>query len=355
MAQSLSSRIFGVLPNGQSVEAWTLSGSGGLSLEAITYGATITRLVVPGRDGSATDVVLGFNNLQSYLASPSYIGAMIGRVAGRVTGGRFTLEGKTYELARNEAPNHLHGGVEGFDKKLWTAEPFQNGGPPSLRLTYRSPGGEEGYPGAVNVTVTYTVTDGNVLLVESEAVTDHPTPLALTQHSYFNLAGESAGSIADHELQIHADESVAVDDRMTLLGRLDSVAGRGNDFRQSRCVGAAIPQLFRHHGDLYRIRRAASGDPPSRLAPAARLFHPGSGRLLEVSTTEAYMQLYTGSGLDGSVAGKSGVPYAPHAGLCLECQGYADGPNASALGDIILRPGTSRRETTAYAFSAIGQ
>lgn len=352
MASSVTSRIFGVLPDGKNVEAWTLCGQGGLVLEAVTYGATITRLLVPDRDGRVADVVLGFNHLDSYVADRAYFGAVIGRVAGRIPGAQFNLEGKTYELARNDPPNHLHGGVEGFNKKIWTASPMADlGGATSLRMTYRSPDGEEGYPGTVTATVEYTVADDNIFLVKTEAVTDRPTPFNLTMHTYFNLGGEGTGSIADHELQIYSNAFVFTDECMTPLGRTGSVVGRSNDFRQLRNLGDAIPFLFQNHGDLYTVCGTEEEDPRSKLVRAARLVHPASGRILEVFTTEAYIQLYTGSGLDGSLTGKSGARYPRHAGVCLECEGYSDGANASSMGDIILRPGDIKRQTTAYVFS----
>ncbi len=351
MLKQLSSRTFGYLPSGESIEAWTLYGSGGLEVEVITYGATITRLLAPDRNGRLADVVLGFHDLGSYLAGDACFGAIIGRVAGRITRGRFNLEGKTYKLALNDLPNHIHGGVQGFDKKVWNAIRLDvPDGSPSLRLSYVSPNDEEGYPGKVKVAVTYTVTGSNILLVEIEAVTDQPTPFSLTQHSYFNLAGEAAGSITDHELQIHSDDFVFTDERMTLLGRTGAVTGRGCDFRRSRNLGDAIPVLFQNHGDLYCVRRKPWNNSGARQVSIARLVEPASGRVLEVSTTETHMQLYTGKGLDGSLIGKSGVAYARHAGLCLECEGYPDGANTPSLGNIILRPGRPKRETTKYAF-----
>jgi aldose 1-epimerase len=352
MVSSITSRFFGFLPDEKVVEAWTLCGQGGLVLETITYGATVTRLLVPDRDGRMADVVLGFNDLDAYVADSAYFGTVIGRVAGRIAGAQFTLEGKTYDLARNDPPNHLHGGVEGFSKKVWTASPMtRRGGAPSLRLTYCSPDGEEGYPGTVTVAVQYTVTDDNILLVETKAISDRPTPLSLTVHPYFNLGGEGAGSIADHELQIHSDEFVLTDERMTPLGRTGSVIGHGNDFPQLRSLGEAIPCLFQNHGDLYRVRETKRGRTRSKLAPAACLMHPASGRVLDISTTEAYVQLYTGEGLDGSVTGKSGARYSRYAGVSLECEGYPDGVNAPSMGNIVLRPGEIRQQTTAYAFS----
>jgi aldose 1-epimerase len=351
MTASLKSRAFGFLSTGKSVEAWTLTGRGGLVLEAITYGGIVTRVLAPDRNGRLDDVVLGFNDLDSYLAGHPYFGAITGRVSGRITGAEFNLEGKTYTLTSNDPPNHLHGGVQGFDQKIWNAVPM-NGpdGAPSLRLSYRSPDGEEGYPGTVNVSVTYTVTNENTYLIETEAVTDYPTPFNLSHHSYFNLAGESSGSIADHELQIHADESVTTDVHMTLLGRVESVRERENDFRRPRRVGDALPLLFKNHGDLYLIRKAVGTNLGPTLVPAARLLHRGSGRVLDVFTTETHLQLYTGALLDGSLVGKSGTAYARHAGLCLECHGYPDGVNAPGLGDITLRPGQHLRRATEYTF-----
>ncbi len=321
-------------------------------LEVITYGGIVARLLAPDRDGKIADVVLGFDNLDPYLAGHPFFGATAGRVAGRITGARFRLDGKLYELSCNEPPNHLHGGVHGFDKKLWRATPG-NGleGAPALRLAYRSPDGEEGYPGTVDVSITYTVTNDNSFVIETEAVTDRPTPLSLTHHSYFNLAGEAAGSIVDHELEIYADEFVPNDDGMALLGRLEPV-DNCHDFRHRRRLGAAIPLLFKNHGCLYAVRQPAADNPGRTPVLAARLTHPGSGRTLSVSTTEQYLQLYTGSGLDGSYVGKSGLRYERYAGVCLECEGYPDGANAPHLGDIILRPGRTLRQITAYTFSA---
>jgi aldose 1-epimerase len=337
-----------VLPAGQTVEAWTLTGRGGLELEAITYGGIVTRLLAPDRNGNAGDVVLGFNDLDSYLGGHPYFGAITGRVAGRISDAAFTLDGNTYRLARNDPPNHLHGGVEGFDKRLWHATPVdREDGAPSLRLSYHSPDGEEGYPGNVHVAVTYTVTNHNVFLIETEAVSDRITPLSLTHHSYFNLAGESSGSIADHRLEIFASEFVPVDEYMTLTGRLESAARHGNDFQAPRRIGDMIGMLFQRHGDLYALPKRTG----SELRLVARLEDPASGRVMTVSTTESYLQFYTGSHLNGARKGKSGVAYAPHAGVCLECEGYPDATNAARRSDIILHPGQTQCHATAYAFS----
>jgi aldose 1-epimerase len=317
-------------------------------LETITYGGIVTRLLVPGRNGRRDDVVLGLSGLDSYLAEHPHFGTITGRVAGRISNAAFTLEGKTYQLACNNPPNHLHGGVYGFDKRVWDATVVHRAdGAPSLRLTYRSPDGEEGYPGNVEVSVTYSVTDDNVFLIETEAQTDQTTPLNLTYHSYFNLAGEGSGSIADHQLEIFASEFVQVDENLTLAGRLESVARHGNDFRTARRLGDAIPQLFQNHGDLYALPKLTAHE----LTLAARLEEPTSGRVMTVSTTEDYLQLYTGSRLRGTLIGKSGAVYGPYAGLCLECQGYADASNAALREHILLHPGQTQRHATAYAFS----
>jgi aldose 1-epimerase len=355
MAPSVAVRSFGRLPSGVPVEAWTLKGAGSLVAEIITYGATVTRLLTPDRHGRLTDVVLGFNGLDSYRANRAYLGAIVGRVAGRISGGRFSLDERMYDLARNDGPNHLHGGIEGFDKKIWTASPLsRQDGAPSLQLSYHGVDGEEGYPGALDVTVTYTITDDDALLVETEAVADMATPVNLTQHSYFNLAGEGSGPVTDHELQIHSSHYAVTDEHMTLLGHEEPVAGRSNDFRRPRNLGEALPALFQKHGDLYRLREKSNQIGNAKLLPAARLRHAASGRVLEVSTTATHLQFYGGTLLDGSLIGKSGVAYTRNAGLCLECEGYPDAVNNPGVGDIIVRPGEPQRDSTAYRFSRSG-
>jgi aldose 1-epimerase len=338
-------RPFGFLPTGEPVHAYTLTNPSGASATILTLGGIVTSLRVPDRHGAFADVVLGFDNLAAYVAGHPYFGAIAGRVAGRITAGRFTLDGVTYPLAINNDPNHLHGGLRGFDKHVWSATPVTRpDGADSLRLTRLSPDGEEGYPGNVTVAVTYTLTADHTLVIDSEASTDRATPFTLTHHSYFNLSGHDAGSVADHTLQIHADAFAPTDTAMTLLGRRDTVTS-ANDFRQPRRVGDALPQLHQHHGDLYFLPDS------SVLRTAAVLADPASGRILTVTTTESCLQLYTGVSLDGTLTGKSGRPYHSHAGLCLECEGYPDGANTPALGDILLRPGTPQRHTTTYAFT----
>jgi aldose 1-epimerase len=330
---------------------WTLAGRGGLVLRAITRGGIVTSLLAPDASGRLDDVVLGYDNLDGYLAGRFYFGAITGRVAGRIPNAAFTLDGKTYNLARNDPPNHLHGGIEGFDKKLWTvAQVDRADGAPSLRLTYLSRDGEEGYPGNLEVAVTYTVTDGNVFLIETEAVTDRATPLSLTHHSYFNLGGHAAGSIADHALEVFADEFVPLDEHIALTGRLEPVHA-GNDLRQPRLLADVIPHFFAHHGDMYAL--PVHDDHQS--VRAARVIHAASGRMLTVFTTEPFVQLYTASHLEGPVAGKSGAIYDRHAALCLECEGYPDPSNRALRNSILVYPGQPQRHATAYAFSIAGE
>jgi aldose 1-epimerase len=353
MVSPISSRIYGSLPGGQSVAAWTLTGRGGIVLEVITLGGIVTRLLVPGRDGILDDVVLGFNNLDSYVAGHPYFGAIAGRIAGRITGAAFTIDGACYRLARNEPPNHLHGGFTGFDKRIWNASPAQRAdGAPSLRLTYSSPDGEEGYPGNVDVAVTYTVTNENAFIIETEATSDRTTPLSLTHHSYFNLSGENSGTIENHRLTIHSDQYVSVREDMTLSGHLEPAVRNANDFRESRRLGDAIPHLFRQHGDLYALPGHADPDRTENgPQPTARLEDPVSGRVMSVSTTERYLQLYAGCHLDGSLTGKAGKPYSRFAGLCLECEGYPDASDAAMREHTLLQPGQTQRNITVYAFS----
>ena len=328
-------------------EGYWLTGLGGLRLRAIAWGATVTQLWVPDRRGSVADVVLGFSVDEGYRKPHPYFGAMAGRVAGRITGAKFEENGRTYSLAPNDPPNHLHGGVVGFDKQIWDAEKLSE---QAVRFRRVSADGEEGYPGRVEVSVTYSVSPRNEFMVDVEASSDAATPFSLTQHSYFNLAGEASGeSVESHELEIFADEFAPADAQMGLMGRREAVSA-GNDFRRRRVLAEAIPKLHGRHGDLYFVRRDGK---ESGVLPAARLVHSASGRVMSVYTTEPCVQLYTGVGLDGTLSGKSGKPYGSHAGLCLECERYPDGANSPALGDIFLRPGRKAFQRTIYAFSTV--
>ena len=346
---SVTVEKFGELPGAEQVQQFTLTNNHGLSLKAINYGGIITELHVPDRRDRTRDVVLGLNALQEYLDGHPYFGAIVGRVAGRITAGRFSIEGKEYLLARNDPPNHLHGGVSGFDKKLWKAEAGQTPeGEPSLSLTYTSTDGEENYPGNVSITVRYTLTERNELRIEYSATTDQATPLSMTNHSYFNLSGEGSGSIENHFLQIHTDQYVPIDDNLTLSGRIESVAGKANDFTQRTRLGDIIGGAMQLHGDNYMIRR----DDQHAVVPVATVVDPDSGRVLDVSSSASCLQLYTGKFLDRDhLRGKSGTVYAAYGALCLECHGYPDGVNTPEIDNIVLRPGEVYQQTTVYGFS----
>ncbi len=340
---------FGTLPSGESVDVFTLASPTGASVNILNYGGIVTSLRVPDRSGRLDDVVLGFPDLTGYTTRHPYFGAITGRVAGRIAHGKLSIDGQTWQLPLNSPPHHLHGGFTGLDQRLWTASPFlQPDGNEALRLTYRSPDGEEGYPGTVDFAVTYTFTADHQLVIETEAVSDQPTPVNLTHHSYFHLAGEGSGSIDEHSLEIFAAEFVPTDDEMTLTARRVGVT-ETNDFRQPRRLGDALPKLFQSHGDLYFLDRTDADS----LVLAARVSEPTTGRTMEVRTTDSCLQFYSAAALDGSIIGKSGRPYPRHGALCLECQGYPDVTGDPALGNIVVRPGQNQRHTTIYSFSTL--
>lgn len=342
---------FGLLPDGQAVESFTLVNAHGVELRAITYGAIIVSLRVPDREGRLGDVVLGHDDLQGYLAKPAYLGALIGRYGNRIAGGRFTLDGRSYTLATNNGPNHLHGGVLGFDKRLWKAEPFERPGTAGLVFTRLSPDGEEGYPGNLDVRVTYTLTDLNEVGFEYSASTDKPTIVNLTQHSYFNLAGDGERDVLGHELTIEADRFTPVDRTLIPTGTLAPVAGTPFDFRKPTAIGLRIgadDEQLRHGGGYdhnFVLNRRGGG-----LSPAARVFEPTTGRTMEVATTEPGVQFYSGNFLDGSIKGKGGRVYAHRFGLCLETQHFPDSPNRPAFPSTVVRPGRPYRSRTVLTF-----
>jgi aldose 1-epimerase len=344
---------FGSLSSGETVEAHALTNAAGASAQVLTYGGIVTSLCMPDRLGRMADVVLGYGSLGDYVDGTAYLGAIVGRVAGRVTGGLIPLEGGTLALAQNDGANHLHGGRRGLDRRVWGAKPRSlDDGSASLELTYTSPDGEEGYPGALDISVKYTLTASNALIVETRGASDRPTPLSLANHSYFNLAGEGSGTVLGHEVMIPADDYVPADGAMTLSDRRERVEGWAADFRRPRLLGDALPELLGSHGDFYMLRPPeAVGQQSSTLA--ALVSEPLSGRVLGVYTDDWCLQLYTGAMLDGTHAGKSGAPYAPFSGLCLECQGYPNASVVGGFGDIIVRPGDPQLRRTIYEFSTM--
>ncbi len=347
--RSVQKMDFGKTPDGTPVELYVLS-NGRITVKVMTYGGIITELHVPDRAGKAADVVLGFDTLDGYIAKNPHFGAITGRVANRIARAEFTLDGKEYRLAANNGPNTLHGGKKGFDKVVWKAQDVSSPAGPAVKLTYLSRDGEEGFPGNLNVAVTYTLTDDNALRIDYTATTDRATPVNLTNHSYFNLAGHDSGTILDQELMLAADQYTPSDDQYIPTGQIAPVGGTPLDFTTPTAIGARIGQIQGEPGGYdhnYVIR--PSGPSP---AFAARARDPKSGRVLEMYTTEPGVQLYTSNFLDGSVKGKGGVAYKKHGAFCLEAQHYPDALHHPNFPSIILRPGATYSQTTIYKFSA---
>jgi aldose 1-epimerase len=345
----VSEQSFGQLPDGRQVSRYTLT-NGGLEAHILNYGGILQSLHVPDRDGNLADVVLGFDTMQPYLNEHPYFGALIGRYANRIAEGRFSLEGKAYQLACNNGRNHLHGGNTGFDKRLWEAETRESEQGPQLVLRYLSPDGEEGYPGNLQVQVTYALTADQALQIDYEAITDAPTILNLTNHAYFNLAG--CGAILDHEIALYADDYLPVDEHLIPQAFSAWVAGTAMDLRELKPIREYLQKQDE------QITRAAGGfdhcwirvREPDKHGFAAELLDPGSGRNLCVYTTQPGIQFYTGNFLDGSLTGKNGMCYDKHAGLCLETQHYPDSPNHLAFPSTVLQPGEIYRQSTTYRF-----
>ncbi len=347
---------FGQLPDGRGVERFTLTNAHGIEVQAITYGGIITAIRTPDQTGRLDDVVLGFDSLAGYLKVSPYFGAIVGRYANRIGKAQFTLDGATYHLPANNGPNTLHGGVRGFDKVVWTGEPFQNDSGVGVTLRYTSKDGEEGFPGTLTARVTYTLTSRDELVVDYEATSDKATPVNLSQHTYWNLHGSNGGEILDHVLTLNAGAFTPVDSTLIPTGELASVAGTPFDFRTATPIGARIAQEntqlrfglgYDHNWVLDRSNAAGGG---GGLVPAARLVEPRSGRTLAISTTEPAVQFYSGNFLDGTIKGKGGRVYAHRTGLCLETQHFPDSPNHPNFPSTILRPGATYRSRTVFTF-----
>ena len=351
---------FGRTPDGHDPRLFTLRSAGGLRADITDYGGTIVRLFAPDRRGRLADVTLGFDTLAEYVSDSPYFGCIVGRCANRIAGGSFNLDGNVHRLATNNAPGgrpcHLHGGRRGFDKAVWRAGPFAAAGEEGLRLRHRSPDGDEGYPGTLDITVTYTLSGDNALRIDYEAVTDRATPVNLTNHAYFNLAGAGEGDVLGHELTLAASRYTPVDAGLIPTGRLAPVAGTPLDFTAPHVLGARIDTAFE------QLQLAAGYDHnfvlpapanPGALVAAATVLDPVSGRRLRVATTEPGVQLYTGNFLAGRLRGKEGRLYPHRGGFCLETQHFPDSPNQPGFPSVILRPGRTLRSTTVYRFDAI--
>lgn len=352
----MKKELFGKIPGGRDVYLYTLKNKHGMEAKIANYGGIVVSLLVPDKSGKFDDIVLGYDSLAQYITSNGpYFGALIGRYGNRIGKGKFTLNGKQYQLATNNGPNHLHGGLKGFDKVFWEVDEAANADGRTLALKYTSKDGEEGYPGTLSVKVLYSLTDDNALRIEYSATTDQPTVLNLTHHSYFNLAGAGNGDILSHELTINADKFTPIDDGLIPTGELRDVNGTPMDFRTSAVIGARVSdkdkQLisgkgYDHNWVLNRTAGSATG-----FVAAAKVYEKTSGRVMEVWTTEPGLQFYCGNFLDGTNIGKRGKKYNYRYGFCLETQHFPDSPNKPGFPSTVLNPGVEFKSTTAYAFS----
>jgi aldose 1-epimerase len=346
----VTGKPFGMLPDGTAAELFTLRNANGAEARMTSYGGIVTHLFVPDRAGKLGDVVLGYDSLAGYLQNSPYFGCLVGRFGNRIADAKFSLEGKSYQLAKNDGANTLHGGLKGFDKVIWQAKPVVSMLGPALELRYLSPDGEEGYPGNLTVTAVYTLTHDNALRLDFTATTDQATVVNLTHHSYFNLAG--AGDILNHELMIPAEQFTPVSASLIPTGELRALKGTPLDFSTPTKIGARINQpdeqlkLGRGYDHNFVLN-----NPSRNLVLAARVFEPTTGRVMEVETTEPATQFYSGNFLDGTITGKGGQVYHQRTGLCIEPQHFPDSPNQPAFPSTVLRPGETYTNTISYKFS----
>jgi aldose 1-epimerase len=347
-ASSIETKPFGTTADGQWVQQYVLTNDSGASVRMITYGATVTQLLVPDKNGALGDVVLGFDNLKQYEDQSPYFGATVGRVGNRIAHGIFSIDSVRYCLAVNNGPNHLHGGFKGLDKRIWQAESAMTTDGPSVRFTLLDPDGAEGYPGNVHITVIYSLTNSNALKIQYFATTDKATPINLTNHSYFNLKDGGKTNIVDHVMKIYGDHFTPVDETLIPTGELAAVQGTPFDFTTPKPIGQDIKSVGKTNGyDHNFVLTNQDGS----LAKAIEMYEPQSGRLMEVWTTEPGVQMYTSNSFDGSLKGKDNVAYNQYAAVALECQHYPDSVNHPTFPNTILRPGETYRQITEYRFS----
>jgi aldose 1-epimerase len=356
---------YGKTEDGTPVDLFVLTNSKGMTVKIISYGGAITEIWAPDRNGKFADVNLGFGDMKGWQSKGNpFFGCLVGRYANRIAKGQFTLDGKTYTLAKNNGPNTLHGGVKGFDKEVWkfggqssestsvsSGAEVTRSEKHSVTLTHVSPDGDEGYPGTLNATVSYTLTGDNELRIDYKATTDKPTVVNLTNHAYFNLAGHDHGDILDHELTLKASKITPTDDTLIPTGKIEPVKGTPYDFSTSKRIGADINKIKADPVgyDINYVLDAGMSDKP---ALGAIVYEPKSGRVMEMLTTEPGVQFYTGNFLDGTAKGKGGAVYKKHAGFCLEAQHFPDSPNQPTFPSVVLRPGKTYTQTTVYRFSA---
>lgn len=346
-AQKVAKKSFGKLPDGTEIEEYALHSAKGGVAKVITYGATLTELWMPDKSGKSADVVLGFDNLQQYLGDHPYFGGTIGRYGNRIAKGKFSIDGHEYSLFLNNGPNSLHGGKEGFNRKVWKAEPVKVAHGAAVKFTYVSKDGEEGYPGTLTTSVTYELTDDNALKLTYHASTDKPTVVNLTNHSYFNLSGAGSGDILNDVLQLNADRYTPVDDTLIPTGELKPVEGTPFDFRKPTAIGARYKEIPGVGGyDHNFVLDGESG----KLRKAGSLYDPASGRDMEVWTTEPGVQIYMSLGLNGSIHGIGGA-YLKYGALCMETQHFPDSPNHPKFPSTVVRPGKDYHSETIYKFS----
>jgi len=345
--------VFGTTPEGVRIDRYTLTNGRGMRVRIITYGGIVQSIETPDRHGHAANIALGFNNLTDYLTKNSpYFGCIAGRYANRIAKGRFTLDGVTYQLATNNGENHLHGGNVGFDKRIWQASEIREPGAVGVKLTYVSPAGEENYPGTLSVAVSYRLTVRNEIRIDYRATTDAPTIVNLTNHTYFNLAGEGSGDVYDHQLALNASRYTPVDPTLIPTGSLDPVAGTPMDFRHPTAIGARIRDNFQQllYGQGYDHNFVLDRRDDSSLALAARVSERTSGRTVTIRTTEPGIQFYSGNFLDGTLVGTGGHVYRQGDGFALETQHFPDSPNHPSFPSTVLRPDGVYQTTTLYQF-----
>lgn len=344
---------FGNMPDGTRVTQYTLTNDSGMVVKLIDYGAIVTELWAPDRDGKMDDIVLGYDNLEDYIAVTPYFGAIVGRYGNRIAFGQFSIDGESFELATNNDANHLHGGIVGFDKVVWKSEAYSGNDAAGVKLRYRSKDAEEGYPGNLDVLVVYELTNANELVVRYEATTDKPTVVNLTHHGYWNLRGQGNGSILDHELTLNAPFYTPVDSGLIPTGEIIAVAGTPMDFTRPKPIGSRIDADYQQlafgggYDHNWVLDKTGGG-----MTFAARLYDPDSGRQMEIFTEEPGIQFYSGNFLDGSIVGKDAATYQYRYGMCLETQHFPDSPNKGHFPSTRLNPGQTYKTSTVHRFSA---